>query len=136
MLSRNRGSCSATVPPRGLRSAVPENRRHSAEDQYVVHPDILLFGALEEAHVITANMVDAVASELEQIGPAAAETPMPHPATNGSGVEELSRRVDLAGDHLQARQERIFRRLLDVLGGMPNACVTANGRWPTTFAMP
>lgn len=80
---------------------------------------ILLFGALEEAHVITPSMVDAVATELEQdLGPATTKVPaVPHAATNGSGVEELTRRVTEL-ERSTARQERIFRRLLDVLGGI------------------
>ncbi len=80
---------------------------------------ILLFGALEEAHLITADMVTAVASELEQdLGPAVARPEVvAHSAINGSGVEDLTRRVNEL-ERNTARQERIFRRLLDVLGGI------------------
>ena len=78
---------------------------------------VLLFGALEESHLITAEMVDTVAAELEHdLGPASAAV-VRAAHVNGSGLEDLAKRV--AGlEQSTARQERIFRRLLDVLGGL------------------
>ncbi len=78
---------------------------------------VLLFGALEESHLITADMVDTVAAELENdLGPPAAR-PIDVTHVNGAGLEDLAKRV--AGlEQSAARQDRIFRRLLDVLGGL------------------
>jgi general secretion pathway protein A len=78
---------------------------------------VLLLGALEETHTISAEMVDSVAAELEQdlAPPAAPASPKPH--LNGTSLEDITRRV--AGlEHQAARQERTFRRLLDVLGNL------------------
>lgn len=80
---------------------------------------VLLFGALEESHSITADMVETIAQELEQdLG---AGSVFSHPRAvehvNGIGLEELATRVS-GLEQNAARQERIFRRLLDALGGL------------------
>lgn len=84
---------------------------------------VLLFAALEEAQLITAEMVNNTANELLQDlgGPASATlAPMRHAgngrASGGYADEGLSRRVETL-ENTVARQERIFRRLLDLLGG-------------------
>ncbi|MGH7155402.1 MAG: AAA family ATPase, partial [Acetobacteraceae bacterium] len=76
---------------------------------------VLLYGALDEAKTITPDMVGAVAHELEQdlgAGQAAAVSPA---SLNGSGEGALIKRVTVLEQGV-ARQERIFRRLLDLLG--------------------
>ncbi|MBV9250925.1 MAG: AAA family ATPase, partial [Acetobacteraceae bacterium] len=76
---------------------------------------ILLYGALEEAHIITGPMVEAAASELNNdLG---AGLPAAPPYVNGAVANQdaLVRRVE-ALEQGAARQERVFRRLLDLLG--------------------
>ncbi|MDQ2803416.1 MAG: XrtA-associated ATPase [Pseudomonadota bacterium] len=79
---------------------------------------VLLFGALEEAHAITAEMVDATAAELmHDLGPALAAL---HrlPAGNGAAAngtaESLAGRVQVLEQGM-ARQERLFRHLVDLI---------------------
>jgi putative secretion ATPase (PEP-CTERM system associated) len=79
---------------------------------------ILLYGALEEAHEVGGEMVRTIAGELEQdlgAGSIARRPPMPV-MTNGAGQDGLLGRV-AALEHGMARQDRIFRRLIDLLGG-------------------
>jgi hypothetical protein len=80
---------------------------------------ILLYGALEEAHEISADMVNTIAAELAGdigSGGVAMQPPrMPGPA-NGGGQDGLASRVSALEQGL-ARQDRIFRRLIDLLGG-------------------
>jgi len=89
---------------------------------------VLLLGALEEAQVITASMVDATAAELagdlgggasgglggvgvfSGVGTAAAPMQV-------SADPDLLRRVDALEQNM-AKQERVFRRLLDLMGSM------------------
>jgi hypothetical protein len=71
---------------------------------------VLLLGALEETHVITAPMVDDTAEELRrdlgdgQVAPASPLVP----------AEDLTPRIE-ALERLAARQDRISRRILDLL---------------------
>ena len=74
---------------------------------------VLLLGSLEETHAITAAMVDATAGELEQdlgAGLAAADRPA-DPAPSSAMLERIE-----ALEAAVARQERVFRRVLDMLG--------------------
>lgn len=80
---------------------------------------VLLLGALEEAHVISSEMVESTALELQQdlgAGLPAAATPAPPPAALpvGTVIEPLLRRIQ-ALEQGAARQEHVFRRLIDML---------------------
>jgi putative secretion ATPase (PEP-CTERM system associated) len=84
---------------------------------------VLLYGAIEQSHVITGPMVETTANELSQdLG---AGLPAPQPAVvmvPGSEVampsnEGLVRRIE-ALEQTCARQDRVFRRLLDLLSAM------------------
>lgn len=85
---------------------------------------ILLYGALEEAHEVDSEMVQTIAGELEQDLGAGSIAPRPPMTTNGAGPmmtngagqDGLLARVS-ALEHGMARQDRIFRRLIDLLGG-------------------
>ncbi|HEY1932178.1 MAG TPA: XrtA/PEP-CTERM system-associated ATPase [Acetobacteraceae bacterium] len=78
---------------------------------------VLLYGSLEEAHTITGAMVEMTAGELSQDLGAGMFAPAPVAAANGGGVahDALVRRIEMleAG---AVRQERVFRRLLDMIG--------------------
>lgn len=79
---------------------------------------ILLYAALDEAHTITRAMVERTSSELNQdLGAGLASTPQPAPpqAAAPIGQDALVRRVE-ALEQTTARQQRVFRRLLDLLG--------------------
>lgn len=80
---------------------------------------VLLLAALEEAQVITARMVDATATELagDLGGGVSGGFATPMAAVPGSADPELVRRVELL-EQTTARQERVFRRLLDLMGSM------------------
>ena len=79
---------------------------------------VLLFGALEETHVITEEMVETTAEELNRdLGEGLA----PAPTGNGhyGGLqpdphEELLRRIEVLERHA-TRQNQVFRRMLDLL---------------------
>nr|WP_294552466.1 XrtA/PEP-CTERM system-associated ATPase [uncultured Rhodopila sp.] len=72
---------------------------------------VLLFGALEELHAIDAAIVDATAEELRQdLGDGLAA---PVPAARAE-PDELERRIETL-ERLAARQERVSRRILDLL---------------------
>jgi general secretion pathway protein A len=78
---------------------------------------VLLYGALEEAHTVTGEMVATIAADLdEDLGAGTAPLIRRPAATNGAGTDLLVKRV-VALEQGVARQERIFRRLLDLLGG-------------------
>jgi Holliday junction resolvasome RuvABC ATP-dependent DNA helicase subunit len=79
---------------------------------------VLLFGALEEAHTISEEMVDATAEELNRDLGAGLE-----PLASGNGQygglspdphEELLRRIEVLERHA-TRQNQVFRRMLDLL---------------------
>jgi putative secretion ATPase (PEP-CTERM system associated) len=88
---------------------------------------VLLFGALEETHRISGALVDTIAGELEQdLGaglprPAARAVAMPAslPVSETSGtsldLDVVLHRVE-ALERAVARQDRVFRRILDLLG--------------------
>ncbi len=77
---------------------------------------VLLYAALEEAHTVTEEMVTTTAAELEQdLGAGAPELPQP-PASAASEAEPLARRLSAIEDRM-TRQDRLFRRLLDLLDG-------------------
>ncbi|HEX5328319.1 MAG TPA: XrtA/PEP-CTERM system-associated ATPase [Acetobacteraceae bacterium] len=77
---------------------------------------ILLYGALEETHAINAGMVSTIATELEQdLGGPVAAAARAGPPADGAGQDAMARRI-AALEHGVARQDRIFRRLLDLLG--------------------
>lgn len=86
---------------------------------------VLLYGALDEAQVITATIVEDTATELLQDLGGATATPV---LSNGMGASpfnpamliasadpDLLRRIE-ALEHNSQRQDRVFRRLLDLLG--------------------
>jgi general secretion pathway protein A len=83
---------------------------------------VLLLGALEEVHAITAAMVDTTAGELEHdLGvthPASAPR-TPHDATLADLLDDdrdaLTQRIEALERRLD-RQDRLFHRLLDRLG--------------------
>lgn len=84
---------------------------------------VLLYAALEEAQVITAEMVTNTAEELLRDLGGASAPPVGVSAPGGyapSGSayaqdSDLARRVE-ALEQGQQRQDRVFRRLLDLLG--------------------
>jgi general secretion pathway protein A len=84
---------------------------------------VLLYGALEEATTITADMVEQTAGELQQDLQASSAGSSARPAMaahNGNGAhvleidDGLRRRVD-ALEHGLSRQERAFLRLMDLV---------------------
>jgi putative secretion ATPase (PEP-CTERM system associated) len=80
---------------------------------------ILLYGALEESHEISAEMVETIATELDRdigSGGVLSLAPGEGQLVNGTGAEGLLRRIAALEQGL-ARQDRIFRRLIDLLGG-------------------
>lgn len=80
---------------------------------------VLLYGALEEVHTITSDMVDATAGELSQdLGAGGQTAAIAAPAgalLAGPDTDEILRRLE-ALEAGAARQERVFRRVLDMLG--------------------
>jgi len=94
---------------------------------------VLLYGALEETHEITGAMVESTAGELNQdlgngglsvasLAGMGGMAGMGGSNGGGAGIDALSRRVE-ALEAGAARQERVFRRLLDLIGA-----VSENGR--------
>lgn len=87
---------------------------------------VLLLGALEETHVVSAEMVEATAAELrEDLGVDVSAPPAPVQTTAAPGVpsqgvpnvaEYLLRRIQ-AVEAGAVRQERVFRRLVELLAG-------------------
>lgn len=79
---------------------------------------VLLYGALEEAHVITAEMVETTAGELNQdLGAGLAPALAAPDALHGGAAEHdaIMRRLE-ALEASSVRQDRMFRRVLDLLG--------------------
>lgn len=77
---------------------------------------VLLYGSLEEAHAITAPMVEMTAGELNQdLG--AGLAPAPSSLVNGGSGDHgaVLRRIE-ALEASAARQDRVFRRMLDLFG--------------------
>ena len=80
---------------------------------------VMLYAALEESSVITGEMVQDTAHELlADIGSESAVMP-PEPAATGL-QHALDQRVQ-ALEQAVGRQERIFRRLMGILGGLGEA---------------
>ncbi len=77
---------------------------------------VLLYGALEEAHAITAEMVDETAAELARDLSAGqpAHPPARSPAPDTAGESVVGRIADL--EHGLSRQGRTLQRLLDLIG--------------------
>ena len=76
---------------------------------------VLLYGSLEETSVINTDMVETTAAELKQdLGSVTNGRGPPVPAETGPTPSLLPRIQALEAG--VARQERIFRRLLDLLG--------------------
>jgi putative secretion ATPase (PEP-CTERM system associated) len=81
---------------------------------------ILLYGSLEEAHTITGAMVETTAGELNQdLGAGSVQTLAPPSHVNGSAADhvEILRRIE-ALETSSARQDRVFRRMLDLFGAI------------------
>jgi hypothetical protein len=79
---------------------------------------VLLYGAIEEAHTITGPMVETTANELNQDlgGGLASQQADAHPEP-ASIDASLMRRIE-ALERTSARQERVFRRLMDLLSAV------------------
>jgi len=82
---------------------------------------VLLLGALEEQHRITADMVNTTADELNEdlgAGSAAPEEPAavvaPPPPPPSRELDTLSGRI-LALEQGALRQERMLKRLLEIM---------------------
>ena len=76
---------------------------------------VLLLGALEQTHTITAAMVDDTADELNRdlgAGLAVASAPPAHPASQDR--DNLARRIEHL-EHHAFRQEQAFKRVIDLL---------------------
>ncbi len=81
---------------------------------------ILLYGSLEEAHTITAAMVETTAGELNHdLGAGSVQTLAPPSQVNGGAAVpvEMVRRIE-ALEASSARQDRVFRRMLDLFGAI------------------
>lgn len=76
---------------------------------------VLLYVALEEAHTVTEEMVAATAGELEQDLGAGTSEPSQGAGFPAEG-DPLARRLSAIEDRM-SRQDRLFRRLLDLLDG-------------------
>ncbi len=83
---------------------------------------VLLYGAIEEAHSITGPMVETTATELSQdlgaglAAPQAAPAPLA-PAASVAVPDNVLRRIE-ALEASAERQERVFRRVLDLLSAV------------------
>ncbi len=85
---------------------------------------VLLLGALEEAHVIDADMVETTAAELREDLSAGLSAPVRPPAAPAAASETLSGRPNDAEYLLRrieaveagvTKQDRLFRRVIDLL---------------------
>lgn len=81
---------------------------------------VLLFGALEETHAITPEMVDITAEELSRdlgagLAPPRARAELPaRSAPDSDAADELMRRIEALEKHA-TRQEAVFKRMLELL---------------------
>ena len=86
---------------------------------------VLLYGAIEETHTITGPMVEATANELSQDLGAGLAAPQPlasvgpvnspsAPPPAMANVDAMLRRIE-ALEHGAVKQEKMFRRVLDLL---------------------
>lgn len=78
---------------------------------------VLLYGALEEAHTIEATMVETTAGELEQdlgVGLVPPVDAVPDRTLSDTAHQDLLRRIE-ALEQTATRQDRVFRRVLDLL---------------------
>ncbi len=81
---------------------------------------ILLYGSLEETHAITGAMVEMTAGELNQdLGAGSVQALSPLAIVNGGAGESAAmlRRIE-ALEASSARQDRVFRRMLDLFGAI------------------
>jgi len=84
---------------------------------------VLLYGAIEETHTITGPMVETTASELSQdlgaglAAPQAAPIAMAAPVALAPNHDALEQRIN-ALEQSCARQDRVFRRLMDLLSAV------------------
>ena len=77
---------------------------------------VLLYAALEEAHTVTEDMVVATAGELEQDLGAGTPEPLRTAPAASAETDSLGRRLGAIEDRI-SRQDRLLRRLLDLLDG-------------------
>lgn len=78
---------------------------------------VLLFGALEEAHRVTAGMVEATAEEMDRDLGAGLAAPVPEPAAfapSPGAAAEVLRRIEVL-EHGASRQDLAVRRLVKLL---------------------
>ena len=84
---------------------------------------VLLYGSIEEAHTITGPMVEATANELAHDLGAGLATPSVSvaaanaPTSAASVSDALVRRIEAVESGI-ARQDRVFRRIMDLLTAM------------------
>lgn len=83
---------------------------------------VLLYGAIEETHTITGPMVEMTANELSQDLGAGLAAPQPAtisamPVTSTASTDTLVRRIE-ALEETTAKQDRVFRRVLDLLSAV------------------
>jgi hypothetical protein len=80
----------------------------------------LLYGSLEETHIITASMAEMTAGELNQdLGAGSVQAISPPSLVNGGAADHdaILRRVETL-EASSARQDRVFRRMLDLFGAI------------------
>jgi general secretion pathway protein A len=83
---------------------------------------VLLYGAIEETHTITGPMVEMTANELSQDLGAGLAAPQPAPISamptaSTASTDTLVRRIE-ALEETTAKQDRVFRRVLDLLSAV------------------
>jgi general secretion pathway protein A len=83
---------------------------------------VLLYGAIEETNTITGPMVEMTANELSQDLGAGLAAPQPAmisamPAASTPSSDMLVRRIE-ALEETTAKQDRVFRRVLDLLSAV------------------
>jgi putative secretion ATPase (PEP-CTERM system associated) len=76
---------------------------------------VLLYGSLEELHTVTPEMVETTAGELDQdLGAGLSGATAVRAAQDGLDSDVVLRRIE-ALEASAARQEKVFRRMLDLL---------------------